>query len=175
MKSLESRKYLKYATIIVLLLLIGGFIYVKEARVYYLYFPETIIFASLAGIVLSYSWWYYWYKNEDHSLLRAVLLVLFSIIGGIASVIFLIFSFFFVVFASPTHIADIVVEIIGILVGANILPILIFGIFYSLLYLFSILKEKIKSPLLFVILAFVIGVSIFSLPLLCILYAHGLI
>ena len=135
---------------------------------YYLYFPETIIFAAFAVIVLSYSWWYYWYKNEDHSLLKAVLLVLFSIIGGIASIIFLIFSFFFVVFASPTHIADIVVyvaSIIGILVGAIILPpILIFGIFYSLLYLFPILKEKIKSPLLFVILAFVIGVSIFSLP-----------
>ena len=165
MISLEFWKYLKCMTLICVFLQIGGLIGAvctqlldsiiesNNAIIAYVLFTVTAL--------SPFSLWYYRHTNDDHPLLRAILLVLFSTILGIA-IMFLLLYFIlegivYVIMEGSS--STVVVTIAGMSLIAS--P---FILFLSLLYTSSTVEGTIGSRmcLLFWIL---LAVSLFFLPL----------
>ena len=96
MISLEFWKYLKCMTLICVFLQIGGLIGAVGTQLLdSIIESNNAIIASVLFTVTALSpfyLWYYRHTNDDHPLLRAILLVLFSTILGIA-IMFLLLHF----------------------------------------------------------------------------------
>jgi len=165
MISLEFWKYLKCMTLICVFLQIGGLIgAVCTQLLDSIIESNNAIIASVLFIVTAlspFSLWYYRHTNDDHPLLRAILLVLFSTILGIA-IMFLLLYFIlegivYVIMEGSS--STVVVTIAGMSLIASPFILLL-----SLLYTSSTVEETIGSRmcLLFWIL---LAVSLFFLPL----------
>ncbi len=166
MISLEFWKYLKCMTLICVFLQIGGLIGAVCPQLLDSIIESNnainAIIASVLFIVTAlspFSLWYYRHTNDDHPLLRAILLVLFSAILGIA-IMFLLLYFILegivYVFMGSSTVVD---TIAGMSLIASPFILLI-----SLLYTSSTVEGTIGSRmcLLFWIL---LAVSLFFLPL----------
>lgn len=165
MISLEFWKYLKCMTLICVFLQIGGLIgAVCTQLLDSIIESNNAIIASVLFIVTAlspFSLWYYRHTNDDHPLLRAILLVLFSAILGIA-IMFLLLYFIlegivYVIMEGSS--STVVVTIAGMSLIASPFILLL-----SLLYTSSTVEGTIGSRmcLLFWIL---LAVSLFFLPL----------
>lgn len=165
MISLEFRKYLKCMTLICVFLQIGGLIgAVCPQLLDSIIESNNAIIASVLFVVTAlspFSLWYYRHTNDDHPLLRAILLVLFSAILGIA-IMFLLLYFIlegivYVIMEGSS--STVVVTIAGMSLIASPFILLL-----SLLYTSSTVEGTIGSRmcLLFWIL---LAVSLFFLPL----------
>ncbi|MBO4529221.1 MAG: hypothetical protein J5767_01140 [Paludibacteraceae bacterium] len=165
MKSLEFWKYLKCMTLICVFLQIGGLIgAVCTQLLDSIIESNNAIIASVLFIVTAlspFSLWYYRHTNDDHPLLRAILLVLFSAILGIA-IMFLLLYFILegiVYVIMEGSFSTVVVTIAGMSFIASPFILLI-----SLLYTSSTVEGTMGSRmcLTFWIL---LAVSLFFLPL----------
>ena len=157
MKSLEFRKYLKCMTLICVFLQIGGLISAACTHTA----SNNAIIASVAFTVIAlspFSLWYYRHTNDNHPLLRAILLVLFSAILAVA-IMLLLYLILGGVFCAWTDSSSVVGTIAGMSLIASPFILLI-----SLLYTSSTVEGTIGSRmcLLFWIL---LAVSLFFLPL----------
>ena len=170
MISLEFRKYLKCMTLICVFLQIGGLIgAVCPQLLDSIIESNNAIIASVLFVVTAlspFSLWYYRHTNDDHPLLRAILLVLFSAILGIA-IMFLLLYFIlegivYVIMEGSS--STVVVTIAGMSLIASPFILLL-----SLLYTSSTVEGTIGSRmcLLFWIL---LAVSLFFLPLVGLLF-----
>lgn len=165
MISLEFWKYLKCMTLICVFLQIGGLIgAVCTQLLDSIIESNNAIIASVLFIVTAlspFSLWYYRHTNDDHPLLRAILLVLFSAILGIAIMFLLLYfileGIFYVIMECSS--STVVFTIAGMSLIASPFILLI-----SLLYTSSTVEGTIGSRmcLLFWIL---LAVSQFFLPL----------
>lgn len=165
MISLEFRKYLKCMTLICVFLQIGGLIGAVGTQLLdSIIESNNAIIASVLFIVTAlspFSLWYYRHTNDDHPLLRAILLVLFSAILGIAIMFLLLYfileGIFYVIMECSS--STVVFTIAGMSLIASPLILLL-----SLLYTSSTVEGTIgyRMCLLFWIL---LAVSLFFLPL----------
>ena len=170
MISLEFWKYLKCMTLICVFLQIGGLIgAVCTQLLDSIIESNNAIIASVLFIVTAlspFSLWYYRHTNDDHPLLRAILLVLFSAILGIAIMFLLLYfileGIFYVIMECSS--STVVFTIAGMSLIASPFILLI-----SLLYTSSTVEGTIGSRmcLLFWIL---LAVSLFYLPLVGLLF-----
>ena len=168
MISLEFRIYLKCMTLICVFLQIDGLIgAVCTQLLDSIIESNNAIIASVLFIVTAlspFSLWYYRHTNDDHPLLRAILLVLFSTILGIA-IMFLLLYFILegivYVFMGSSTVVD-TIAVMSLIASPFILLL-------SLLYTSSTVEGTIGSRmcLLFWIL---LAVSLFFLPLVGLLF-----
>ena len=164
MISLEFRKYLKCMILICVFLQIGGLIgAVCTQLLDSIIESNNAIIASVLFIVTAlspFSLWYYRHTNDDHPLLRAILLVLFSTILGIA-IMFLLLYFILegIVYVIMGSSSTVVVTITGMLFIASPFILLL-----SLLYTSSTVEGTMGSRMC-LIFWILLAVSLFFLPL----------
>ena len=162
MISLEFWKYLKCITLICVFLQIGGLIGVVGTQLLdSIIESNNAIIASVLFTVTAlspFSLWYYRHTNDNHPLLRAILLVLFSAILAVA-IMLLLYLILGGVFCAWTDSSSVVGTIAGMSLIASPFILLL-----SLLYTSSTVEGTIGSRmcLLFWIL---LAVSLFFLPL----------
>ena len=154
MISLEFRKYLKCMTLICVFLQIGGFISAACTHTA----SNNAIIASVAFTVIAlspFSLWYYRHTNDNHPLLRAILLVFFSVIFTVA-IMFLLVGIVCVWLEADSTVVD---TITGMLLIASPFILLL-----SLLYTSSTVEGKMGSRMC-LIFWILLAVSLFFLPL----------
>ena len=154
MKSLEFWKYLKCMPLICLLLQIGGFISAACTHIA----SNNAIIASVAFTVTAlfpFSLWYYRHTNDNHPLLRAILLVFFSVIFTVA-IMFLLVGIVCVWLEADSTVVD---TITGMLLIASPFILLL-----SLLYTSSTVEGTMGSRMC-LIFWILLAVSLFFLPL----------
>ena len=169
MISLEFWKYLKCMTLICVFLQIGGLIgAVCTQLLDSIIESNNAIIASVLFTVTAlspFSLWYYRHTNDDHPLLRAILLVLFSAILGIAIMFLLLYfileGIFYVIEGSSS---TVVFTIAGMSLIASPFILLL-----SLLYISSTVEGTIGSRMCF-LFWILLAVSLFFLPLVELLF-----